>query len=196
LRASSHPHLQLEELLGEVASADPAPGGGFVAGVAVAMAAGLVTMAARLSGERWADAGGAAAQAEALRSRAAGLAERNTEAYLQAVAALKDDRAPEPGGRDDQIARALEQAAEIPLEIADAAADVASLAAAVAESGEPSLRADVAIAALLSVAAAQGAQTLIEVNLGTTSADERVAEVRELVAAASAAAQRALEAVE
>jgi formiminotetrahydrofolate cyclodeaminase len=195
LRASSHLHLQLEELLGEVASADPAPGGGFVAGVTVALAAGLVTMAARLSGERWADAGGAAAQAEALRSRAAGLAERNAEAYLQAVAALKD-RAPEPGGRDDQIARALEQAAEIPLEIADAAADVASLAAAVAESGEPSLRADVAIAALLSVAAAQGAQALIEVNLGTTSADERVAEVRELVAAASAAAQRALEAVE
>ena len=196
MRSPSYLELPLEELLREVASPDPAPGGGFAAGVALAMAAGLVTMAARLSRESWPEAGGAAAQAEALRARAVALAQQNTEAYVEAVAALTDGKPGDPERRDELIARALERAAEVPLEIADAAANVASLAAAVAEGGAPSLRADAAIAASLSLAAAQGARVLVEVNLGTTSADERVTEAHELVAATSAAAQRALDAVE
>ena len=154
MRPTSYLELPLEELLREVASPDPAPGGGFAAGVALAMAAGLVTMAARLSRESWPEAGGAAAQAEALRARAVALAQQNTEAYLSAVAALAHDEQGDPGRRDELIARALERAAEVPLEIADAAADVASLAAAVAQDGEPSLRADAAVAASLFLAVA------------------------------------------
>ena len=80
---------------------------------------------------------------------------------------------------------------EIPLEIAEAAVDVASLAAVVAERGEQALRADAVAAALLAQGAARAAATLVEVNLGTTSADERVARARDLAGSATAAAQRA-----
>jgi methenyltetrahydrofolate cyclohydrolase len=186
--------LPLGEFLEEVAGPDPAPGGGFTAAVAIAMGAGLVTMAARLSHGEWPDAEGAAAQAESLRARVTPLAADNVSAYVDAVAALRGD-GPERGSRDDEIARALNRAADVPLEIARAGADVAALAAAVAESGEPSLRADAAVAAALAVAGARGAAALVEVNLGTTTGDERVALVREHVADASEALERALAAV-
>lgn len=188
--------LQVGELLQQIASPDPAPGGGFAAGITLAIAAGLVTMAARMSHGSWPEAGGAAAQAEALRSRAAVLAEENSQAYLDALAALRAGSSAEPAQRDDRIARALERAADVPIEIAEMAVDVASLAASVAEGGEPSLRADVAVAASLAAGVARSAQTLVEVNLGTRSGDERVSEARELVVAASAAAQRAQDAVD
>jgi formiminotetrahydrofolate cyclodeaminase len=61
----------------------------------------------------------------------------------------------------------------------------------VAERGEQALRADAVSAALLAEAAARAAATLVEVNLGTTSADERVARARDLAGSATAAAQRA-----
>ena len=63
----------------------------------------------------------------------------------------------------------LERAAQIPLDIAESAVDVASLAAVVAERGDQALRADAVAAALLAQGAARAAATLVEVNLGTTS---------------------------
>jgi formiminotetrahydrofolate cyclodeaminase len=152
-------------------------------------------MAARLSRDHWPEAGGAVAQAEALRLRVAPLAELNAEAYVNAVAALREKGSGEPEARDEAIARALSRAAGIPLQIAEAASDVSALAAAVAEHGEPNLRADAATAALLSEAGARAAATLVEINLATTSDDERVARARELVAAAATAREQALAAV-
>jgi glutamate formiminotransferase/formiminotetrahydrofolate cyclodeaminase len=184
--------LRLQDFLEDVASADLAPGAGLVAAIAVAMGAGLVAMAARLSRDEWLEAQGSAAQAEALRSRVTPLAELNAEAYASAVAALRLEDASDPTRRDEAIAIALERAAEIPLQIGEVASDVASLAAEVAEHGEPNLRADVAIAALLSEAGAKAAATLVEINLGTTSDDERVARARQLVTEASAACEKAL----
>jgi formiminotetrahydrofolate cyclodeaminase len=187
--------LRLRDLLDEVASPDLGPGGGFVAAIAVSMAAGLVAMVARRSRDHWPDAGGAVAQADALRLRVAPLAQLNAEAYLNAVAALRQEASTEPEARDEAIARALSRAAGIPLQIGEAASDVSTLAAAVAEHGEPNLRADAAAAALLSEAGARAAATLVEINLATTSEDERVTRARELVAAASSARERALAAV-
>jgi formiminotetrahydrofolate cyclodeaminase len=178
--------LPLKDFLDEVASSDVAPGGGSVAAVAVAMAAGLVTMAARHSRGRWPEAAGAAAQAETLRRRVMPLVDLNVEAYLEAVAALRDR------GEDDAIGQALDRAAEIPLEIGRAAADVGALAALVAEQGDPSLRPDVAAAALISESAARTAAALVEVNLATTEGDDRVVAARGFATAAEAAANQAL----
>jgi len=66
-----------------------------------------------------------------------------------------------------------------------------ALAAVVAERGDQAMRADAVSAALLAEAAARAAATLVEVNLGTTSSDERVARARDLAGSATAAAQRA-----
>jgi formiminotetrahydrofolate cyclodeaminase len=179
--------LPLAELLDEVSSAEPMPGAGYCAAVALEMAAGLVAMAARVSRAEWGEARGAAAQATTLRERIAPLAERNVEAYREAVAKLGGA---ESGG-DEDLRDALARAAGVPLDMAEAAVDVAALAAVVAERGDQALRADAVSAAQLAEAAARMAATLVEVNLGTTSSDERVARVRDLAGSARAAAERA-----
>jgi methenyltetrahydrofolate cyclohydrolase len=183
----------LDTFLEEVATAELLPGAGYVAAVGVAMAAGLVAMSARLSAGSWPEARALAAQAEKLRDRATPLAEMNAEAYEYAVAALRGQKAAGstgPSSRDDQLAGALERAAWIPLKICEAASDVAALAASVAERGEPSLRADLIVAALIAHASAQAAATLIEVNLTTTAGDERLEEARNQVGAAAIALER------
>jgi formiminotetrahydrofolate cyclodeaminase len=186
----------LDDFLEEVASPDLLPGGGFVAAIAVAMAAGLVAMVARRSLEVWPEAGGAVAQAESLRKRITPLAELNATAYAEAVAILRDKAASVAADRrDETIAAALDRAAGVPLQIGEAAADVAALSALLVERGDGSLRADAAVAAMLAQAGAGAAATLVEVNLGTTSTDERVTQARSAAEAAKAAAERALAAV-
>ncbi|MBA3717782.1 MAG: cyclodeaminase/cyclohydrolase family protein, partial [Actinobacteria bacterium] len=75
--------LRVGELLDLLASDSPAPAGGSVAALTVAMSAGLVAMAARVSG----DAGGIA-QAESIRARVAPLAAEDARAYRDALAAM------------------------------------------------------------------------------------------------------------
>jgi formiminotetrahydrofolate cyclodeaminase len=186
--ARAYRGLSVAALLDEVSSPEPMPGAGYCAALALEMAAGLVTMAARVSRAEWGEARGAAAQATTLRERVAPLAERNVEAYRDAVTLLS---AAESKGRDEELRDALARAAGVPLEIAEIAVDVASLAAVVAERGDQALRADAVSAALLAEAAARAAATLVEVNLGTTSSDERVARAGDLAGSAAAAAERA-----
>jgi formiminotetrahydrofolate cyclodeaminase len=184
--------LPLGELLEEVSSAEPMPGAGYCAAVTLEMAAGLVAMAARASRADWGEGRGAAAQATTLRERIAPLAERNVNAYREAVALLGGGGSAGGGSAGDESLRdALTRAAGVPLEIAEVAVDVAALAAVVAERGDQAMRADAVSAALLAEAAARAAATLVEVNLGTTSSDERVARARDLAGSATAAAQRA-----
>jgi formiminotetrahydrofolate cyclodeaminase len=186
--ARAYRGMSVAELLDEVSSPEPMPGAGYCAAVALEMAAGLVTMAARVSRAEWGEARGAAAQAATLRERVVPLAERNVEAYRDAVTLLG---AAESGGRDEELRDALARAAGVPLEIAEIAVDVASLAAVVAERGDQALRADAVSAALLAEAAARAAATLVEVNLGTTGSDERVTRAGDLAGSAAAAAERA-----
>jgi formiminotetrahydrofolate cyclodeaminase len=182
--------LRLGEFLEEVASPDAMPGAGYCAAVSLSMAAGLVAMAARASRGQWGEAKGAAAQADALRERVAPLAQRNADAYAAAVAGLREAQGGDPSKGED-LGDSLARAADVPLEIAEAAVDVASLAAVVAERGEQALRPDAVAAAALSQAAARAAATLVEVNLGTTPSDPRVTQARDLAGAATAAAERA-----
>jgi len=190
-RRSTFLDLPLGEFLDEVASPELVPGAGFSAAVTVARAAGLGTMTARRSLEVWPEGAGAAAQAERLRKRVIPLAEENVVAYRKAVGLLRGDDLADIKHRDFELSRSLEEAARIPLAIGEAAADVAALAADVAEYGEPSVRADAATAGALALAGARGAAILVEVNLTTTSGDERLARARELVADAEAAVERA-----
>jgi formiminotetrahydrofolate cyclodeaminase len=185
--ASSRPYLDLSlgEWLDELARGEPAPGGGSALGAAVAMAASVLAMTARVSG-----VGGLVAQADALCARTRSLAQRNDEAYSAALGAR--DRVAElnPELRDWEIGRAFADAAEAPLEIARAGADVAALAAELANSGDPRVHADALAAAALGAAAARGAAALVAVNLTTGNGDPRVAEAEQLAEAADRAAAR------
>jgi len=182
--------LSVEELLDELAGPRAAPGAGSALALTTAMAAGIVAMAARISRGQWDEAGGAAAQAEALRARAAPLAQSDARAYEEALEALGS-----AAGADDRenwyIGRALARAAEPPLEIATLACDVAQLAAVVSHQTTHQLRPDALAAASLAAACARGAAELVAVNLTTTPDDPRVLRARSLAADAAAAAEAA-----
>ncbi len=181
----------MRDFLAEVATPEPMPGAGYCAAITLSMAAGLVAMVAGASREQWGEAKGAAAQANTLRERVAPLGQRNVDAYASAIARLGSAEAGGDGSEED-LGVLLERAAQIPLEIAQSAVDVATLAALVAERGEQALRADAVAGALLAQGAARTAATLVEINLGTTSSDPRVTRARDLAGSAAAAAERAL----
>jgi methenyltetrahydrofolate cyclohydrolase len=171
----------LGELCDTVAAETSAPGGGSVAAIAGALAASLVAMAARFSTDEWQDAAGAVAQAEALRARLLPLADEDANAYENFLLARRMSREVEPELRDAAIGDALSRAADVPLAIAEAAHDVATLAAEAADRGNPNLRGDAATAALLAEAAVRASANLVEINLATREGDERIERARELV---------------
>ena len=178
--------LTITEWLDELAAARGVPGGGSALAVAVANAAAVLVMAARVS-----DAGGLAAQAESLRVRTAPLAQVDADTYAQALAVRRSAQELKPEQRDWEIGKAFARAAEPPLEIARAAADVAELAAELALHGAPSIRADAVAAAALAAGAARGCVMMVRVNLTTVNGDSRVAEASRLADGAAAAAERA-----
>ena len=169
----------VEQFLDRIASAEPAPAGGSVAAVAVAMAAGLVAMAARLAHE-WPKAGEVVERAEALGSRLATLALADEDAYTKVIEAMR--LPPDSPSRDTEVAAALSGAADVPLAVAEAAAEVAVLAALVAQEGNDRLRGDALVAAELAGAGARGAAELVAINLAGRD-DRRVRRARDLAAA-------------
>jgi formiminotetrahydrofolate cyclodeaminase len=186
----------LRDFLDTLAGAGPAPAGGSAAAITVAMSAGLVAMVARASKKHWDEAGGVVGQAETLRARVAPLAQADAEAYLRALTALRGREQLEERYRDQKLREALEHAAEIPLRIAEAGCDLASLAALLVENGNPEVRADAAAAAVLAEGGTRAAAKLVAVNLSAMEGDPRIRHVDSLVEIATEAAGRALAAAQ
>jgi formiminotetrahydrofolate cyclodeaminase len=184
--------LTLGQFLDQIAAREPAPGGGAAAAVAVAMAAGLVAMAARFSWDRLEHAEDVITQAEMLRLRVAPLAQADADAYQKVIEALALPREPSTKARESRrqtIRHALEGAANVPLKVAEIGADVAELAATVAESGNPSLRGDAVTAGLLAAAGVRSTARLIDINVGAR--DQRALLAARLAETAADAARRA-----
>ena len=184
----------LDEPLGSfverIADETPAPGAGSTAAIVLSMAAALVEMAARFS-HAWDGAGPAAARARALRERALPMARRDAKGY---EVVLKAARRPGRAGRDAELRAALTDASAVPLELAQAGAEVAELGAMVAASGNRNLRGDAAAGAVLAAAAASAAANLVAINLAENRGDDGAARAAGFAAAAAVAANRALEA--
>lgn len=179
-----------DRFLSELEAPVPSPCGGSAAAATAAMAASLVTMVARETRE-WADGPGIASQARALRARLTVLSADDVAAFGDVIAVI---RAPAgtPEQRDFALGEALLHAAEVPLRIAEAAADVAELAALASSEGSPQLRPDATTAAILAEAAVRGATHLVEINLATVAGDHNSLRAAQLTAAAAAARARAL----
>ena len=190
-RGVPYTDMPFEELLDTIAAETPAPGGGSVAAFVTEMAASLAAMAARFAHD-WDGAAGAVAQAETLRHRAAPLAAEDAVAYENVLTAMRMPEELEPEVRNTLIGETLSRAADIPLLIAETAADVAELASEIAVRGNPNLRGDAAAASLLATSAVRVAANLVEINLSTMEGEERVERARTLVACAEKAAKRAL----
>jgi formiminotetrahydrofolate cyclodeaminase len=135
----------LGEFLALVAQPTPAPGGGAVAAVTAALAAGLVAMA-----------GPEDPDVDTLRRRAAALADEDAAAYSEVVQARQAGAS---------VTDALTRATEVPLEIAATAAEIARCAAEMFRTGRPSIRGDVRTALLLAEAATCSAAHLVEINV-------------------------------
>jgi methenyltetrahydrofolate cyclohydrolase len=183
--------LSVRDLLDDIASEAPTPGGGALAALVGACAAGLIEMAAGNSPE-WELRGAVVAQAKVLRNRLTDLAPLNDEVYEQALAALGLPEEVDTSSRRELIGSSLERAAAFPLAIAEAASNIAELAAVVAEDGDPRVRADATAAAMLALGATRAAAHLVEINLGVLQNDERLLHATRLAADAAAASARTL----
>jgi formiminotetrahydrofolate cyclodeaminase len=186
------------QLLEQVAAESPSPGGGSSCALACAMAAGLAEMAAAFTlardeyAERHARMADLRARAGELRGQALALAEEELHVY-EAVLEVLRTPADEPG-RAERLDAALSGAADSPLAVARAAAEVATLAAEAAQSGNRHLRGDAVAGALLAEAACAAAARLAELNLAGRPGDPRRAEAAELPALAWQARLTALSA--
>jgi formiminotetrahydrofolate cyclodeaminase len=172
--------LRVAALLDAVAAREPAPGGGAVAALAAALAAGLVSMANRFSGT-------GAERTEELRAAAAVLADADAAAYNDYLGAA---RAARVSGDQAAARAALAAATDVPLAVLAVAAEVAQLGAAVAADGNQRLRGDATAAVLMASGAAEIAAVLVRENVGAGDsqavlAAARAAEVRALAESVS-----------
>jgi formiminotetrahydrofolate cyclodeaminase len=176
----------LAGVLDALASSEPTPGAGPAAALTCSVAASLVEMVSAIErrGEA-ADSHGAgarAASARALRVQALALADADMEAYRAVLAVRRTRGDPGYGGR---LRDALGDAADPPLAIAEAAAEVGRLAREAAEHARGGVRGEAAAAAALADAATAVCAAIVELNLAGAPDDPRLARVRELAGAQS-----------
>ncbi|HEX4213877.1 MAG TPA: cyclodeaminase/cyclohydrolase family protein [Candidatus Dormibacteraeota bacterium] len=160
--------------LEELASAAPAPGGGAVAAMASAMAAGLVEMVANLTvgRPRYAESEPlmrrALERAGELRLESLRLAAEDAEAFAAVADAYRLPRTTdeEKVERSGRIQEALVGAASVPARTAAAAARIVDLAEEILPGANVNVISDVAAAASSARAALECALVNVEVNRG------------------------------
>jgi glutamate formiminotransferase/formiminotetrahydrofolate cyclodeaminase len=172
------------------------------------MAAALVQMVAGLTAGRKKYAAVDAEMQELglsaarLRLRLSELAQRDAEAYTAVASAYKlpQDSPEQLARRRAAVREGLLGAARVPLETAEAARDLARLAAAAAERGNRNAVSDAGVAALLAEAACRGAVFNVRTNLAAMEdpeADRQLAvEADRLLAETREWGERAVRAVE
>jgi formiminotetrahydrofolate cyclodeaminase len=171
-------------LLGQLEAPAPSPAGGTAAALAAAAAASLVIMVARGS-PSWPEGPQTAATAEQLRERLLTLGDDDATAIAAMLAALR-------GPPDDPDRReALLRSARVPCEIAQHAAEVATLARSAADNGKRVMAADASIALILAEAATRAAALIVTTNTTHFRNDIGTAAATTLRDAAASAARSA-----
>ena len=184
---SQSPRSAIDQLCEEFEAPPPSPCGGSAAAVVGAVAASLVVMVGRHS-SAWAEGAETAVAADRLRERLLVLADEDVEAVAAVIAAARNGRTGE--GVADLVA-ALLRSSEVPLEIAERAADIAVLARVAARAGKPPMRADAAAAATLAASAAAVAVSIVAGNLTAPQLGDSERDVARIREAASVALKRA-----
>jgi methenyltetrahydrofolate cyclohydrolase len=163
----------LGTFLDQLASGTPTPGGGSVAALTGAMAAGLITMVCDLTigkksyAEFEAEAQSIRARAEAARAELQSLAQADIAVFNSLSAAYKLPKTTEADAatRKAAIQKVLRDATDVPLRTARAVVSLLPLCAPVAQRGNRTAVSDVAAAAILIRAAAPAALINVESNL-------------------------------
>jgi formiminotetrahydrofolate cyclodeaminase len=147
-------------------------------------------MTARLSREL-AGANAIAAETQSLRDDLALLCDQDPRTYLGVIAARRSPPTPDPADRTNRITAALSEAAAVPMTVLEAGARLARLAAELAEEGNPNLRGDAVVAAVLAGAGAEAAAALVRINLAGRPGDDRLVLARTLLDETGAWVERA-----
>src|SRR6185295_14997992 len=163
----------LSQFLDELASGAPTPGGGSVAALSGAMAAGLLTMVCNLTigKKQYADFEAEAhtlrERAEALRGELQALAQADVDVFDHLSAAYKLPRTTDAdaASRRAAIQKVTRGATEIPLRVARAVTALLPLCAPLARHGNRNAVSDVGVAVLLVQAAVPAALLNVEINL-------------------------------
>jgi methenyltetrahydrofolate cyclohydrolase len=185
--------------LDELASAAPAPGGGAVAALQVAMAAGLVEMVTNLTvgNPRYAEHEptmiDARSRAGAVRQTAVQLVAEDATAFTAVTDAYKLPRATDEdkAARTAAIQQALLGAADVPVRTALAASTVVDLAEQILPGANVNVLSDVAIAASSARAGLEGAIVNIEINRVAIKDEAEKARLGEAIAASERDLDRA-----
>jgi glutamate formiminotransferase/formiminotetrahydrofolate cyclodeaminase len=170
----------------DVASGEPAPGGGAAAAQAAALGAALGEMIANLTAgrEKYADVETEVREALAelmpLRARLERAARDDAASFGRVMEArrLPVQSEDERVLRTSEIEAALKGAATVPLEIAGVAVQVLALLETLAEIGNPHALSDAATGAQLSLASVAAARYNVLVNTADVEDEEFVAEHR------------------
>jgi formiminotetrahydrofolate cyclodeaminase len=163
---------RLQRFLDELASDAPTPGGGAWAGVAAAAGAALIAMVARLTLKKkgYEEVAGRMAtiaeECDEERHVLMGLADRDVAAYRDVMAAYKlpKDTPEQEHTRSFTLQRALEAAADVPLEVARRSVYLMGLAEEAIQTGNPNAASDAYSAAAALHAAALSALANVDIN--------------------------------
>jgi len=164
-----------DSFIASLAAGKPTPGGGSAAAYAGAMAAGLVSMVARLTvGKKnyqdvEKDLDQILIDSEKLREALTSAVEEDSAAYLLVMAAFKEPKSNLDRGK--LIQDATLKATEVPLDVARKALDVLELALRASEIGNKNAITDAGAAANLAHAAIISAAYNVRINL--TSLDDQ-----------------------
>ncbi len=176
--------LTVEEFVREVASSSPAPGGGSVAALAGAQAAGLLSMYCNLSQNRkkLGDAvdilQSAGEEARFLKTKLIEAIDEDTVAFNKVMEAyrLPKESDQEKAERSKAIQAAFTEAADIPLQTARGSLRVLSIVGEIAAKGNPSAITDLGVANLQAFSGVSGACYNVKINLGMISDQQLVNE--------------------
>ena len=173
----------IEQFLDDLASKSPTPGGGSAAAIMGAMGAALVSMVCNLTigKKNYAsveeEMTQVLVQAEGLRERLLAMVRADVEAFDQVMAAYGMPRATdeEQQARSARIQEALKVATRVPLDCAQACAEVVRLSRSVADHGNTNVISDAGVAVVAAHAALRSAALNVHVNTGAIKDEAFVA---------------------
>ena len=189
LRAGVEPFIE------QLAAPTATPGGGSAAAASGAMAAGLAGMVASMSRGKKAyvqhesQLSEAIARLAQLREELKSAIDADGESYNAVIKAHK--AAKESSDASRMIANALQRATNVPLRVAECAAEVERIAASLRPITSPNMSSDLTTAIALARAAVEGALANVEINLaslqpGTPEDEAFVSDARRRAAALKA----------
>jgi len=163
--------------LDAVAEPTATPGGGSVAALAGALAASLGQMVAGLSRKKKAQAAyveqlsAAVAELRAAAERMADAIDRDAASYQAVLAAfrLPQGTPEEQRAREEAVQKATKGAAEVPLQVAEAAVEIYERLGQLEGISSPSMLSDLRVGRLMAAAAARGAIENVAINLESMS---------------------------